>query len=102
MSGAWQSRMQWELKQLSNSPPPGVVAWPADGASLSHLEAQIEGPQDTVYEGGVFRLDIQIPERRVYIRMRCFEVQNVQFRKFSCRCCGARHSRASCVMSRFL
>lgn len=59
---AWQSRMQWELKQLVNSPPPGVVVWP-EGESLARLQAQVEGPPDTVYEGGVFRLDIQIPER---------------------------------------
>jgi ubiquitin-conjugating enzyme E2 T len=63
MSGRlWQSRMQREVKQLQGAPPPGVAAWPVDGA-LNHLHAQLEGPQNTVYAGGMFRVDVRIPER---------------------------------------
>lgn len=58
----WQSRMQREVKQLQGAPPAGVAAWPVDGA-LNHLCAQLQGPQNTVYAGGVFRLDVRIPER---------------------------------------
>jgi ubiquitin-protein ligase len=60
----WQSRMQREVKQLQGAPPAGVAAWPVDGA-LNHLCAQLQGPQNTVYADGVFRLDVRIPERCV-------------------------------------
>ena len=63
MSGAMLSRVQKEVASLASSPPPGVAAWPADGIALTHLEATIEGPVETVYEGGLFKVDIQIPDR---------------------------------------
>jgi ubiquitin-conjugating enzyme E2 T len=57
------ARLQRELTQLTSAPPPGVAAWPADGASLQRLAAQLDGPRGTVYEGGVFALDVRIPDR---------------------------------------
>ena len=66
MAGAMAPRMAKEMKDLLASPPAGVAAWPADGSSLSRLDAQIEGPSGTVYEGGVFRLEVAIPERYPY------------------------------------
>eukprot|EP00854_Cymbomonas_tetramitiformis_P022892 gene22892-27673_t len=56
------TRMQRELRMLEASPPPGVCAWPVEGA-LNHLQAQIEGPEGTVYAKGIFKLDVRIPER---------------------------------------
>ena len=56
------TRMQRELKILQTSPPPGVCAWPVEGA-LNHLHAQIQGPENTVYAKGIFKLDVRIPER---------------------------------------
>ena len=47
---------------LINDPGPGISAWPIDDNMLN-LEAQIEGPQDSPYEEGTFRLNVQIPER---------------------------------------
>eukprot|EP00959_Pyramimonas_sp_CCMP1952_P456406 9473117-Pyramimonas_sp.AAC.1 len=55
------TRMQRELKMLQSSPPPGVCAWPIEGA-LNHLHAQIQGPENTVYAKGIFQLDVRIPE----------------------------------------
>ena len=60
-----QTRMQKELQTLAASPPQGVTAWPAGGASLTHLEANVEGPEGTVYEGGQFMVDVRIPDRYV-------------------------------------
>ncbi|XP_068653332.1 uncharacterized protein [Aristolochia californica] len=61
-------RMQKELKLLATDPPPGV-SLPAvsegssDSFSLSAIDACIRGPEGTVYDRGVFRIKIQIPER---------------------------------------
>ena len=57
------ARLQRELTQLASSPPPGVAAWPVDGASMQHLSAQLDGPGGTVYAGGVFALDVRVPDR---------------------------------------
>ncbi|GLJ29654.1 hypothetical protein SUGI_0584750 [Cryptomeria japonica] len=67
------TRMQREIKLLHSDPPPGVCAWPANQNLLNHLEAQIEGPEGTVYAKGVFKLEIQVPERYP------FEPPNVRF-----------------------
>ncbi|KAL3701516.1 hypothetical protein R1sor_019538 [Riccia sorocarpa] len=56
------TRLQRELRMLQSDPPPGVCAWPCDD-SLSHLQAQIQGPEGTVYAKGVFKLEIHVPER---------------------------------------
>jgi len=47
---------------LQSSPPPGVCAWPVEGA-LNHLHAQIQGPEKSVYSKGIFKLEVRIPER---------------------------------------
>ena len=44
-------------------PPPGIACWSAgDGDRLDRLEARIIGPEDTPYAGGVFKLDVAVPE----------------------------------------
>ena len=55
-------RMKKELKILSSSPPHGVTCWPKDD-DLNQWEATLIGALETPYEGGVFRLEIIIPER---------------------------------------
>ncbi|KAH9300320.1 hypothetical protein KI387_011903 [Taxus chinensis] len=72
-SARLSSRMQREIKLIHTEPPPGVCAWPADDNLLNHLEAQIEGPEGTVYAKGVFKLQVQVPERYP------FEPPNVRF-----------------------
>ncbi|KAL8149256.1 hypothetical protein AgCh_006309 [Apium graveolens] len=59
-------RMQKELKLLLTDPPPSS-SFPHLSHhslfSLSSIIAHIEGPEDTVYANGVFKINIQIPER---------------------------------------
>ncbi|KAF8388990.1 hypothetical protein HHK36_025674 [Tetracentron sinense] len=62
-------RMQKELKLLLTDPPPGASLPFLSGdpnsssSSLSSIDAQIEGPEGTVYSKGIFNIKIQIPER---------------------------------------
>ncbi|KAM5547731.1 putative ubiquitin-conjugating enzyme E2 37 [Rosa sericea] len=57
-------RLQKELKLLLTDPPPGA-SFPllSSSSSLSTIDAQIQGPEGTVYAGGLFNIKIQIPER---------------------------------------
>lgn len=54
------SRMKKELERLKNDPPHGVTCWCKQG-KLNNLEASLMGAEGTPYEGGLFKLDIEIP-----------------------------------------
>ena len=56
-------RVHRELQLLSNgSAAPGITAWPRDDRSrLDILDAEICGAAETPYEGGVFKLEVNIP-----------------------------------------
>ncbi|KAG2294105.1 hypothetical protein Bca52824_040774 [Brassica carinata] len=64
-------RMQKELKLLLSDPPHGAsfphlssaASGSGDLSSFSSIDAQMEGPEDTVYANGIFDVKIQIPER---------------------------------------
>ncbi|KAI0241100.1 Ubiquitin-conjugating enzyme E2 T [Lamellibrachia satsuma] len=56
------ARMKRELQQLEQSPPHGVSCW-MKNYNIEQLEAQIVGPSGTPYEGGIFQLEVDIPER---------------------------------------
>ncbi|TYI21969.1 hypothetical protein ES332_A06G074700v1 [Gossypium tomentosum] len=60
-------RMQKELKLLLVDPPHGAsfptLSSQSDITDLSSIHAQIEGPEETVYSKGIFKIKIQIPER---------------------------------------
>ncbi|TYH65766.1 hypothetical protein ES332_D06G077700v1 [Gossypium tomentosum] len=60
-------RMQKELKLLLVDPPHGAsfptLSSKSDITDLSSIHAQIEGPEETVYSKGIFKIKIQIPER---------------------------------------
>lgn len=66
------SRMSKEMERLKKEPPHGVTCWPKDGR-LNHLEVKLLGGENTPYEGGVFKLEIKIPNRYP------FEPPHVQF-----------------------
>ncbi|XP_069123776.1 ubiquitin-conjugating enzyme E2 D1-like [Argopecten irradians] len=55
-----ERRLKKELKAMQTDPPEGITAEPVDD-DLYHWEATIKGPADTVYEGGIFKLDIRFP-----------------------------------------
>ncbi|KAG7279872.1 hypothetical protein CRUP_016199, partial [Coryphaenoides rupestris] len=66
------SRLKRELQMLSTEPPPGITCWQSD-VLVDELRAQIVGGDDTPYEGGLFSLEVKIPERYP------FEPPNIRF-----------------------
>lgn len=56
------ARVQKEISKLASDPPPGVWCAPKTD-SVTKLQAQIQGPQDSVYQGGVFSLIVDVPLR---------------------------------------
>ena len=56
------ARMKRELAQFEDRPPHGISCWARDEV-VGHLEAQIVGGEGTPYDGGVFRLDVRLPDR---------------------------------------
>ena len=55
-----QKRLLAEFKNISNEPPEYCSAGPKND-NLNHWEATIIGPKNTPYEGGMFKIDIDIP-----------------------------------------
>ncbi|KAM7537000.1 hypothetical protein Aperf_G00000070319 [Anoplocephala perfoliata] len=53
-------RIQKELREISNDPPPNCSAFPR-GDNLYEWISTILGPPGSVYEGGIFYLDIHFP-----------------------------------------
>nr|XP_033485842.1 ubiquitin-conjugating enzyme E2 T isoform X1 [Epinephelus lanceolatus]XP_033485843.1 ubiquitin-conjugating enzyme E2 T isoform X1 [Epinephelus lanceolatus] len=56
------SRLKRELQMLSTEPPPGITCWQTE-ERIDDLRAQIVGGTGTPYEGGLFSLEIKVPER---------------------------------------
>lgn len=51
-----------EYKQLTLNPPEGIIAGPKDEENFFEWEALILGPEETAYEGGVFRTTLTFPK----------------------------------------
>ncbi|XP_012711835.2 ubiquitin-conjugating enzyme E2 T [Fundulus heteroclitus] len=66
------SRLKRELQMLSTEPPPGITCWQTE-ERIDDLRAQIVGGAETPYEGGIFSLEVKIPERYP------FEPPNIRF-----------------------
>lgn len=64
--------MTKELKKLAKQPPPGISAVPAKD-SIRQIEVQLQGPTDSPFEAGLFKLMITVPDRYP------FEPPKVQF-----------------------
>ncbi|XP_040007960.1 ubiquitin-conjugating enzyme E2 T [Xiphias gladius] len=56
------SRLKRELQMLSTEPPPGITCWQTE-ERIDDLRAQLVGGTGTPYEGGLFSLEIKVPER---------------------------------------
>ena len=56
-------RLVKELKDLGRDPPHGTVVWPEDENDQGHLQVKMTGPENTPYDGGIFRLSVSLPER---------------------------------------
>ncbi|KAK0147336.1 Ubiquitin-conjugating enzyme E2 T [Merluccius polli] len=66
------SRLKRELHMLSTEPPPGITCWQSEEL-VDELRAQIVGGDGTPYEGGLFSLEVKVPERYP------FEPPNIRF-----------------------
>jgi ubiquitin-conjugating enzyme (huntingtin interacting protein 2) len=55
-------RIKKELKEVTDAKDAGIEAHLING-DWSHWQGSITGPSDSPYEGGVFQVDIKIPEQ---------------------------------------
>ena len=61
MDAALSRRIMKETERLTADPVPGISAIPmAD--NLRYFDVKLEGPADTPYHGGVFRLELFLPD----------------------------------------
>jgi len=51
-------RLNKELKQLMATPPEGVRFIPGDMDTLTEVHIEMDGPEQTPYEGGTFRMKL--------------------------------------------
>jgi ubiquitin-protein ligase len=56
-----QGRLIKELDAVKKDDSSGIKATPVTVGDLRHLKGSIAGPPGTVYEGGLFEIDITIP-----------------------------------------
>eukprot|EP01115_Flamella_aegyptia_P009432 TRINITY_DN40323_c0_g1_i1.p1 TRINITY_DN40323_c0_g1~~TRINITY_DN40323_c0_g1_i1.p1 ORF type:complete len:165 (+),score=37.40 TRINITY_DN40323_c0_g1_i1:22-495(+) len=54
-------RILKEVQRLHEQPPPGITAL-ADSDNLRYLQVTLDGPPDSPYEGGKFKLEVFLPE----------------------------------------
>ena len=50
-----------ETQRLLQEPVPGITAIPSE-ENVWHFQVSIEGPSDSPYEGGIFHLELFLPE----------------------------------------
>lgn len=52
---------------LREQAPEGVAAWPRDASRIDLIDACIQGPPNSPYERGSFRVEIRVPERHEFV-----------------------------------
>jgi ubiquitin-conjugating enzyme (huntingtin interacting protein 2) len=62
MATTRERRIAKELADIHNDQNSGVAAEPLDPANLTHLKGSFRGPPDTPYAGGIYEIDIVIPD----------------------------------------
>ncbi|KAK7793541.1 hypothetical protein R5R35_002526 [Gryllus longicercus] len=67
-------RLKRELEVLALRPPPGISCSPKEEDIIDVLDAKMIGLKGSPYEGGVFKLEIKIPDKYP------FEPPHVQFK----------------------
>ena len=55
-------RLQKELKKFNEEEPEGLSAGPIDDSDMFKWEASLTGPEDSPFEGGTFRLELEFPK----------------------------------------
>lgn len=53
--------MQQETERLVSDPVPGITAVPHE-ENLRYFDVTIQGPDQSPYEGGVFKLELFLPD----------------------------------------
>jgi ubiquitin-conjugating enzyme (huntingtin interacting protein 2) len=66
-NAATNGRLLKELKEVGKKDTSGVDAKPVTEGNLRHLRGTVQGPEGTVYEGGVFDVDIVIPDQYPFV-----------------------------------
>merc|ERR1712006_4449 len=61
MAGQLPRRIVKETQRLMQEPPPGISATPYED-NLRYFNVIIAGPQESPYEGGIFKLELFLPE----------------------------------------
>ncbi|CAK9779328.1 ubiquitin-conjugating enzyme [Cutaneotrichosporon oleaginosum] len=61
MSAGLPKRILKETERLMSDSPPGITAAPHDD-NLRYFDVTIAGPDQSPYEGGVFKLELFLPE----------------------------------------
>ena len=61
MDLALSRRIQKETERLEKDPVPGLSAKPHE-EDLRYFDVRLEGPAETPYEGGTFKLELYLPE----------------------------------------
>lgn len=60
-------RIQKELKEIERDKASGVAVQLRDGSNVQKLIGFVPGPKDTPYDGGVFMIDIVLPEQYPFV-----------------------------------
>lgn len=61
MAGGLPRRIVKETQRLVSEPVPGITAFPADD-NARYFNVVIDGPAETPFEGGKFKLELFLPE----------------------------------------
>lgn len=58
-------RINREIKRLVETPPEGIICYATD--QLNNLSINIIGPHGSPYEGALFELELEIPDRYPFV-----------------------------------
>ncbi|KAL5516572.1 hypothetical protein EMCRGX_G001945 [Ephydatia muelleri] len=61
MAGGLSKRIAKETERLMKEPVPGIIAIP-DEQNARYFHVQVDGPKDSAYEGGHFKMELFLPE----------------------------------------
>ena len=62
MSASMSARINKETKRLAEAPVEGVISCKAAGNNFRYFLIKMQGPPDSPYTGGVFNLELLLPE----------------------------------------
>jgi ubiquitin-conjugating enzyme E2 N len=90
---ALPKRIQVEIQKLQQEPVPGVSCIPRANNSR-HFDVLLQGPGDSPYEGGVFRLEIFLPAEYPLKPPRCRFLTRIYQCVSRLACCGWRGAQS--------